>query len=311
MISSAAAGLKAWSKMSENIGYKKGKDAKFWKQYTHARPLVPDSFFEAIFKYHAEHNGGWDLLHEPGAGAGIHTSRLAWRFKRAVISDFSQQNIDIASEQNQLQQCEFRALNIEDPLPEDGVVDMVVCLNMLHFSDLPKALTAIRRQLKPGGTFVYGFFAWPAFPDNKEAQDLLEQMCRRGLGWLKNVQGRDLSNVALFVSNGDHVTSDGFVNVRRQRTNFPEGFSWRKQLVPEGLEFDPWPVANPKEVELLQDDGWSFKMGVEDLKEHLASHPWGEVPGLLDDLWPPMADAMGRRKISAVWPVTCALATKQ
>lgn len=290
--------------------YAKGKDSTFWKQYAHGRPVVPDTFFETILQYHAEHQGSLNILHEPGAGPGIHTARLAPAFKKAIISDVSQQNVDIAKQYSRIEHCDYRALNIEDALPEDGMIDMVVCLNMLHLCDLSKALTAIHRQLKAGGTFAYGFFAWPAFPDNKEAQDLLEQMCRRGLAWLRDEQGRSLNKVALFVSDGDVISSEGFKHVRRQRINYPQDFSWQKMLVPNGLTFDPWPEADADEVESLHDESWAFQMDVAGLQENIASHPWGRVPGLLDDLWPRMADAMKGQKINAIWPVTCILATK-
>lgn len=40
----------------------------FWEKYIKGRPAVPQTFFDAIFKYHSDHEGNFDTVHEVGAG---------------------------------------------------------------------------------------------------------------------------------------------------------------------------------------------------------------------------------------------------
>ena len=44
-------------------------ESNCWAEYQKGRPEVPESFYERIFNYHAEHGGQFGIAHDTGAVA--------------------------------------------------------------------------------------------------------------------------------------------------------------------------------------------------------------------------------------------------
>ena len=91
-------------------------DETFWTKYVKGRPRAPDSFFDRIFAYHAQHGGNFTRVHDAGAGVAVHSARLAQRFSNILVSDVSAQNIDIAKSRHEdpHQQYDYRVAKLED-----------------------------------------------------------------------------------------------------------------------------------------------------------------------------------------------------
>jgi trans-aconitate 3-methyltransferase len=132
------------------------RNEAFWNRYLKGRPKVPDGFFDMVFSYHAEHGGRFGVVHETGAGGGVHSARLAKRFERVLVSDPSEENLRIAKARLGADggKYSFRLAKLEeigDAWPGSGSVDLVFCAVIFHFTDTQRALQAIAEQLQPGG----------------------------------------------------------------------------------------------------------------------------------------------------------------
>lgn len=122
------------------------QDSDFWQKYVKGRPQVPDSFFERVFGYHAEHGGDFGTVHDAGAGPGNHSSRLAKRFKKVIVSDYAERNIETAKAHLSGLQYEFRVTKLEDTIQSlpAASVDMYVhywdCISVKLFLYSPSNL---------------------------------------------------------------------------------------------------------------------------------------------------------------------------
>jgi ubiquinone/menaquinone biosynthesis C-methylase UbiE len=105
----------------------------------------------------AQTNGA--LAVELGVGTGLFTDRLAPRFKRLVVVDFSPQMLDAlrpklaARGVDNVDYVCARAEAVGSVV--DGGADMVCCFGLLeNITDLTPLFREVRRMLKPGGRFV-------------------------------------------------------------------------------------------------------------------------------------------------------------
>jgi ubiquinone/menaquinone biosynthesis C-methylase UbiE len=105
---------------------------------------------------------GLERVLEVAAGTGLVTGALAASAHEVVATDYSaamvaalEQRVRDAGLTNvRCKQADLYALRFED-----GAFDAVVAANVLHLvPDLPGALAALRRVLKPGGKFIVPTF---------------------------------------------------------------------------------------------------------------------------------------------------------
>jgi SAM-dependent methyltransferase len=99
-----------------------------------------------------------DRVVEFGCGTGTSALRLAPAVRQIDATDFSAAMIEIANGKAQAQQVGnllFRRADIFDPAAVPGPYDVALAFNFLQLMpDLPAALAAVERRLKPGGLFV-------------------------------------------------------------------------------------------------------------------------------------------------------------
>ena len=300
------------------------RDESFWEKYSKGRPRMPDSFIDRIYNYHAEHGGEWETLHEPGVGPAIHSSRLAKKFRRVIVSDPSEKNFETARHRlSAIDKCEIRVAKLEDI---DGFpvssVDVVVALNMIHFTKLDKAMEAVAYQLKPGGTFATATFAMSVL-DNPQAQDVWMKMWQRG--------------AELTIIERDRLVGEAFTSSRslcaslndaiplsethfrpgavRLKINFPQDQSWwYRSLVPPSYDNEfpllPSEIGPNDQVENVFDGDWTFSTNLNGLREAMAASPWSEKLEKFEDLWHEMQNIVGDEVVTGNWPVMLVLATK-
>jgi trans-aconitate 3-methyltransferase len=136
-----------------------------WTEYIKYRSLYPPSFFERIYDYHTAHSNTWETAHDVGAGAGIASQNLATRFETVILSDPNDDYVDIAvtrlTTEFGFPQSKFKLLQegAEKSSLGDGEVDLVICCEAIHWTDILRSMGEFARQLKKGGTFaisVYG-----------------------------------------------------------------------------------------------------------------------------------------------------------
>ena len=93
---------------------------------------------------------------ECGCGTGIFTRQLAASGAQITAIDISDVLLKEAARQCDAPNITFRQCNLEDPseLP-DGHFDAMVGISVLHHLDLPVALPALRKKLKPGAEIAF------------------------------------------------------------------------------------------------------------------------------------------------------------
>jgi SAM-dependent methyltransferase len=120
-------------------------------QYATFRPSYPDELFDWLAGIAPQCGMAWDC----GAGNGQATVALAARFKNVLATDISAAQLAAAPV---LPNIEYRESAAEASGLPDGSVDLVTVAQAMHWFDLPKFHTEVRRVLKPRGVLaVWGY----------------------------------------------------------------------------------------------------------------------------------------------------------
>lgn len=121
------------------------------EQYASFRPSYPDELFDWLASVAPRREFAWDC----GAGNGQATSALALRFKHVLGTDISAPQLAAAPS---LANVRFQVAPAETSGLPDHSADLVTVAQALHWFDLPKFYTEVRRVLKPGGVIaVWGY----------------------------------------------------------------------------------------------------------------------------------------------------------
>lgn len=297
------------------------KDTTFWTNYLKGRPQVPDSFFERIFAYHTEHGGRFETVHDAGAGGGIHSASLARRFKRVIVTDVSEQNIDVARSLLEGSSYEFHAAKLEDTtfLPAASV-DMVFGASMMHFTNVDKALEVVARQLRPGGTFACPLMGICRFDNslvqrawlrlfNVACEQLIDRVGEANIGQLYcNATAYDSIAIPEAFFQPDSLR----IKINETIKDYAGGHYYL-YLVPPDIRAKYPPVSRIQEAEKIiseVDDDWSFTKSFSELKEILTSFPFDYETEAMRDALKELEAAAGDQSVTGHWIVTLILATR-
>lgn len=298
---------------------------EFWQEYVRGRKHVPDSFFNRIYDFHAQNGASFDLAHEPGAGAGIHSERLAKKFKKVIVSDISGSQVALAqSRLGHLPQFEFRTAPLEstDGLQKDSV-DLFIAATCIHWSDVPKTIEAVAYQLKPGGTFaawISGFLTLddPKMQDvweriwNKNQREKLEQDPE-----LKDQKGRQVGFGALdSVDLPDDIFQPGAIRLKISRNGFGSDGTWNDKFPLEyRAKLQPLP-SGVKESDIIlmeEDDDWkTTDLNLENIKSTAASFAIPKDEPRYAELWKELENLLGEGgTTSGRWSASLVMAKKR
>lgn len=291
----------------------------FWENYVKARPQIPDSFFERIFSYHAEHGGKFGVVHDAGAGVGIHSKRLAKRFDKVIVTDSSEENIQIAHKQlPEDGKFQLKTIKLEDTIqfPSDSV-DMVFAATMMHFTDLDKAVDAVAHQLKPGGTFVVAFIGMVHLKD-EPARTVWPKLYQAGNRKMLRPDGHHMARTWLPVASSSidavPMPEEYFLpGVQRIKLNYQDE-DWYNHVIPPEYrtELPHWSQVGPNDVTKREaDNEWNFKTNLAGLRDHMATFPAPQdTPGFAET-WKELEDIIGEGEVDGIWPASLILATRK
>ncbi|KAG6116501.1 hypothetical protein E4U13_001832 [Claviceps humidiphila] len=294
------------------------KDENFWLNYLEGRPTAPKSFFERIYRYHEEHRGQFDRVHDVGAGNGPYAKELRLKFSHVIVSDIATENVTLAQERLGEDGFQYRVSRLEDAddIPP-GSVDMVFATNVLHFCDQDVAMRAVARQLRPGGTFACASFGSAYFSDEK-VQEIYTRIGRAGARLLlKTLDDPERLLRAMDRTEGTYNVAPldeklFMPGAQRVDLNMPEG-GMLSPLPPE-MEVTERDESHVRPNDVLiqeEEDGWRFSMDIGQIKAHIESFPFGkDVATQLSPLWREMEDAVQERRIDGHWPAKVILATR-
>jgi SAM-dependent methyltransferase len=131
-----------------------GPQATRYKEY---RPRYP----EALFHYLAVSGGGTRLAWDCATGNGQAAVRLAERFARVIATDPSDEMIAQAIPHPRVT---YSVAKYASGLP-DRSTNLVTVAQALHWFDLPRFWSEVRRVARPGGLFVAWTYGVPFLDD--------------------------------------------------------------------------------------------------------------------------------------------------
>lgn len=121
------------------------------QHYAAFRPNYPDALFDWLADCAPSRGMAWDC----GAGSGQATVPLAAHFDQVVATDISAAQLAAAPP---LANVEYRVAPAEDSGLPDACCDLVTVAQAMHWFDLPRFHTEVRRVLKPQGVIaVWGY----------------------------------------------------------------------------------------------------------------------------------------------------------
>ena len=302
-------------------------DAKkdFWTNYRKARPVVPKSFWQRIYDYHASHGGSFGTVHDVGAGFGEMSLELSKRFTNVIVGDpspanlnFARDLIDSSADKDASSRFTFRQERIEESdLPECSV-DMIFSSTALHWMDHEQAVKVMTRQLKPGGTLFICGMGVPRY-HNSRIQELWWSIMEKSH---EGLVARDAAAKKV-IDRADAVSICAYDCVALPERDFEPGairLKLNRLGETDAFRFSPWPgneihyesQAGPNDrlVEETERD-WFFEVDMQGIRTKMDSYPLQPDPQMLEERLAQMEDELDGGKCEGRWPVTIILATKR
>lgn len=152
-----------------------------WTRCLEVRPRYPDSWYQRIYDYYQAKNGSWQLAHDVGAGPGLVAERLADTFEKVAVSEPNDEYFQVATKslRNGKYPAEkyiMKASKAEESWLEDEAVDMA-CMNcVIHWTEPQRALEAMAKSLKPGGTIAVLTVSRPRIVEESPVAAIWESM---------------------------------------------------------------------------------------------------------------------------------------
>lgn len=154
--------------------------------YAKFRPGYPEALFEWIATQTTAHDLAWDC----GCGNGQASAPLARRYSRVAATDFSAEQIAQAPTDPRI---DYHVAPAEASGLPDHCADLVTVAQALHWFDLDRFYTEVRRVVKPGGVIVA--WTYQLLRGEETLNTLLDDFYRHTLGpyWPPERQWVDLA----------------------------------------------------------------------------------------------------------------------
>ena len=297
---------------------------EFWEKYRAGRPKYPSSFYQRFYDYHASHGGSFETVEDVGAGFGDFSLELSKRFSHVIVSDPAPRSLDVARElmgsavKDHASRFSFRQEKIEDSDLPKSSVDAIFTSSALHWMDIEKAVPAMTRQLKPGGTLFICLCGVPRWHDSRIQQIWwnLINACLDGI--ITRNPGSEFN-----LRRASAIADNGYDCVALPERDFEPG-AIRLKLnylgERDAFVFAPGSRGNitykskvgPKdEVVDEVDKDWFFEANIEGIRAKMASYPIDPDPQVLEQYLSEMGELLGGGKCKGHWPVSIILATKR
>lgn len=322
-----------------NLFLRKDYDESYWTGYLAARPKYDDpssNFYPRIFAYHDAHAGNYDLAHDIGTGPGQVVAVLGSKFARVIASDTNSTHLQVCAARN-AQLLERETLEILHCSGEDladhvpsAQADAVFSGEAIALMDTKRAVEAMGKILKPGGTAAVWYYGRPTFDGEgvERCQGLYDRIVNRlfarviaGVnekafaGWkaATDTMASWLDDIAFPSSVWERVERHKW-NLQGKMTFYDE------DALGCGFEVSS-EVGEGEEVVVHEEKGmWAEEWGVTEVRRfvevNLPAFKEGggmgeEVEGLFGELERVMGEVGREGRMRVVWPVVLVLATKR
>ncbi|KAM1014701.1 hypothetical protein ACFX2I_044544 [Malus domestica] len=141
--------------------------------YLEARPTYPKEWFSMLAALTPNHSLAWDV----GTGNGQAAFSLGEHYEQVIGSDISESQLKLALQHPRVRYVHTPMTMSDDDLVEliggENSVDLVTVAVAVHWFDLPKFYSVVKRVLrKPGG--VIAVWSYNAIVTDPEQDDLLK-----------------------------------------------------------------------------------------------------------------------------------------
>jgi ubiquinone/menaquinone biosynthesis C-methylase UbiE len=296
------------------------RDKAFWNNYLKGRPQVPETFFERIFRYHKEKNAGFGKAHDAGAGNGPYSQTLRNQFDHVVVSDIVPENVEYAKERLGNDGYSFRVAKVEDGNDIlDGSVDLLFATNVMHFVNQEEGMKTIIKQLKSGATLAIAGFGPACFYD-PVVQDIWRRISQQGGRVLLKKAENPAETIKVMERSQDGYNlaplDNEFFLPGAKRVRLNMSYGGITGLLPEELRSqsaEPDYTGINDEIIYENEEGWSFRAGLEDIKQHFATFPHSSAdPSAFVELWRELEQHLeGGKEVEGVFPAVIILATRR
>ncbi len=124
--------------------------------------MYPDALFEYVASLPCTRDAAWDCA----TGNGQAAIGLSRHFDRVVATDVNEGQIAHAFPNNKIA---YSVQAAEKTTNRDGQFDLVNVAQALHWFDLERFWTEVKRVLKPNGAFVASSYAWSRVDERVDA----------------------------------------------------------------------------------------------------------------------------------------------
>ena len=128
-------------------------------QYAACRPRYPRALFEYLAAIAPSRSSVWDC----GTGNGQAAELLAEFFAKVVATDHSFEQIRHARRSLNV---DYRVAEAEQSGLESTTVDLVTVAHAVHWFELDRFYSEVRRVLNPGGVIAVWCYRWPRVENN-------------------------------------------------------------------------------------------------------------------------------------------------
>jgi SAM-dependent methyltransferase len=144
----------------------------FAREYAKSRPGYPSELFSYLASQVDRHSLAWDCA----TGNGQAALGLVQHFERVIATDISAEQIQHAIQHKQI---EYRVAKSEQSGLDDRSVDLVTVASAIHWFDLDRFYSEVRRVIRSGGLLA----AWTYHVGHVEApfDKIFEQFYREVL----------------------------------------------------------------------------------------------------------------------------------
>ena len=147
---------------------------------------------------------------EVGCGTGVHWENNIHKLPegcKIILSDFSEHMVDVVNKKFcEYSNVECRQIDIQNILLPDDSFDIVIANHMLyHIPDIDKALSEIKRVLKPDGVFYSSTFG----------EDNIQRYLHNVYKQFNPDTKAFTINWSFLLNNGEAILSRHFSNVKR------------------------------------------------------------------------------------------------
>ena len=292
----------------------------FWKNYQTGRPIIPDSFYQRFYDYHAANGGSFEVVYDAGAGYGELSLELGKKFKHVIVGDPAPKSLDVArnlirAAGGSHDQYTFRQERIEDSDLPEGSVDAIFFCNGIHWTDIERAMDVMTRQLKPGGTLFICINGVPKYdPKIQSSWWKMVDACMADLG--PRIPKEKLERILAIQDNGydcvplpESDFEPGAIRLKLNTLGDEEAFV---QAPESSKNASPVQKIGPNDrLEEDIDKDWFFEVDIEGLKATIGSYPFDPDPGMLEHHISGLETLLGGGKCEGHWPVSIIMATRK